>query len=290
MENPSMTGFFNLTEASVQHRSQWVGAFSKNLSSQRIGFSTPITNSFSVGGLIENNQIDFLSYNQLNVQAAYKLINKKDRTFSIGLGLNTWYNRVDWNKARTPDGSYIQGINHNDVLLPLLQKNALGMGLNFGASYRYKKMLISATVLDIDFLKSKLLNGNVDVKNAPEFRLYADYTFDISSNLSLRPSVLAVSNIDKVQNQINIEGSYLQKYYFGILERGYNKKTFDAFGLFMGIKVFRNLFAFYSYDIPVNTLHNANQGSHEILLKYSKTKNRDIGSGKYFFYHTPRFL
>ena len=117
----------------------------------------------------------------------------------------------------------------------------------------------------------QLLSRKVDLKSdkvleqqqVRHYFLHGGYNFDINSDISLEPSVLAkFVETGVFQADINLRMTYKKMVSFGLSYR-----TSDAIVIQLGYQADKFLIG-YAYDITLSDVRTASSGSHEIMMIY----------------------
>lgn len=148
--------------------------------------------------------------------------------------------------------------------------------LGFGVNYAFGKF-------DIGMSLPSIFNSNdyTDIGSIPpsyhgfnanqylHYFAYAGYSFDITENVSLSPSLMIKQlRGHDVFTDVNAWASIYRKYNIGLSYR-----INDGIKLMTQLQVVNNLQFGYAYTVGTTTLGQYNSGSHEIFISYNLTPN-----------------
>ena len=183
--------------------------------------------------------------------------------FSLGVG--TAYRGIilDKEKIQTPDGFFENG-NYNpndDYLETLFGKNISSLKMQLFLVYIYGNVEIG-----MEFDKDINILSNAGISKRDLLKINFQYQVNYNENLNLRLNGLAYSDLWVLQSDLGIAAVINKNYIGGFNFRGFSKSTFESLGLFVGADVSRNIKLIYGYDIGLNSLRRAHNGSHEIRI------------------------
>jgi type IX secretion system PorP/SprF family membrane protein len=109
--------------------------------------------------------------------------------------------------------------------------------------------------------------------------LIGGYIFDISQNTKFKPAAL-FDYVEGAPIRANLSANFL------FLERftvgaGYSMDA--AVSALAGFQVTNNIFIGYAYDYNTSDFNQYNEGSHEILIKFSLARRRGATFSPRFF-------
>ena len=288
--NPSFAGSYNGLAAGGSFRSQYTW-FNGQPFSQSFYAQLPDEKlKGGVGISLVNDYAAAHRSTDLQLQYAYK------KKFSFGylnagvqLGLLQY--SIFGDKLRASDGSYDDGsINHNDPDLPTGTVNSFAPDLGIGTSLITDKFFVGLAVqhlLPVP-LKFSTGNGSGQIKYPPTIYLQAQYNREINNNWKISPNILFKSDLTKTTLDLNFLAVYKRMITGGLGFRGFSGTTADAIIFTIGYQIKPELFAVYSYDLTISTLHHTSIGSNEIGLHYRLIPPPPPPRGKIVY--NPRFL
>lgn len=196
--------------------------------------------------------------------------------------------RLDGNRIRTPQGSYIDGsINHRDPVLGTGIQNGFGGLWEVSALYTNAHIMVMASFSDLVSLGQSV--GNATYAQDKTINFLAQYSYPMSEKLILLPGVSFRTNLNVLQSEIRAMVNYNIKNFGGLVLRGYSAKTIDALGIVAGHRVNQKFSLYYAFDIGLSGLRGAHDGTHDLIVRL----NLDPLFGKNLppkVTYNPRFL
>lgn len=259
--NPANAGSTNNVEAFLNYRTQWVGMKGAP-TSQIFTLSSPIESINSgIGISFQNDQRGLVNTISGSLKYAYHAQLNQQSKLSFGLGLDIQ------NRLLRIDESIVK-----DYEDPLLNKGSVSetfFDAAFGIEYHWNnKLTVGLGVPQI--LQG---NGGSDsfVKNSSYFIGQTSYKFDVSTDLNVEPVVL-VRYSQNIPIQYDVNGFVHYKDMFTV---GLGYRNNYAINFHAGVS-FKNFKVRYAYDFAaINSDLNIGL-SHEIMLGYTFSKNKEI--------------
>lgn len=283
--NPAYVNTVEATELALSYRAQWIdipGA-PRTL---RFGGNLPFSNEvMGLGINVVSDQLGPVSQTYADISYAYQ-INVSDNTkLSFGMDAGGSFLNVDFNKGTFENPGE-----------PLNQERINNFYPTIGAgTFVYSdQWYLGASIPN--FLTEGIYNDEVAtvVEDNIQFNFIGGYVFDISEDLKLKPAFL-INALAGAPLNINISSNFLISQVF---TAGISYRVNNAFSGLAGFQISDNAFVGYSYDYNTNALGEFNQGSHELIVKFSlggniggaqKARSRsDKGKAKQI--DTPRFF
>jgi type IX secretion system PorP/SprF family membrane protein len=254
--NPGISGMHDYFEVKSNNRIQWVGV-SDAPRTFLLSIHGPIKNmNMGLGGAIFSDVTGPTSRTGAYLSYAYHL--KLSPALKLGMGLS-----VGLLQFRI-DGTQITLRDAGDVALSGNQTSVYTADATFGFNLYHKNF-------NVGFSAPQLIGNKLEFYEAAEsaqsslarhFMLMGSYTFHISDDFDIQPSVLLkYVNPTPLQIDGGVKLSYRETVWLGATYRhddavsivaGYTHKNFVMFA--------------YSYDIPMSNLKNYSSGSHEIMI------------------------
>lgn len=267
--NSGYTGTSANFEANVLYRSQWVGLD-----------GAPETQSFTVQGRTGekiglgltaiNDNIGASNNVRINGHFAYELTTGATTKLSLGINAGADILSIDWSK----------GV-FNDDLDPVFSENLNKTRpiVGFGAFFYSDHWYLGAST--DNFLNSEIYNDDdrevTDRKS--QYYFMGGYVFDLSPSLKFKPALLT-KHIAGAPLTVDISANFLiqEKVNLGLAYR-YD----DALSALAGFHLGSKFFIGYAYDYSLTGLENYNDGSHEIILKFTVfDRNKRALSPRFF--------
>ncbi|MEM9885515.1 MAG: type IX secretion system membrane protein PorP/SprF [Bacteroidota bacterium] len=275
--NPAYAGMDNSLSMTGVFRKQWVD-LAGSPTSQHVNVHAPLPFLSSGFGLTFQND-ELGAERNLGLTAAYNYQIPVGRSGILAIGVAGGIVQKNLNGAiiRTPDGSYTDGnvINHQDGLLPINEVAATAPNIEAGIYYkseRFEAGFAARNLLEQEFAFPTF--------NPSALRAYffnASANFDLTSTLSMQPSVFVKSDVLQTQVDFSVLFQYNDNISVGASFRGYDANTSDALALIGGFRLSEKVRLYYSYDVTLSGLNTVNTGSHEILVNYNL--NKEFGEG-----------
>jgi type IX secretion system PorP/SprF family membrane protein len=272
--NPAYAGFASNLNATIAHRSQYVGLGTKSIGTQYASFSSPFLSSkFGLGVRLINDFIGLQRYTNVDLDMAYHVLEKKHKlSFGLNIGLVQFGLKGD--QLTAPDGVYLPGlVLHNDPSLPNTASAGLAPTFSFGAIYAFKNWETGVAIQNLNSPKIKLSNtsNGTIIFLARTINVHSTYVIELN-NTKIKPSFFCKTDLNKWQAQINLQVDW-RKIFAGVGFRGYNGLNNDAVITMFGLTLKEKVKVAYAYDYNVSNLGNANTGSHEISIKFDLPKS-----------------
>lgn len=268
--NSGYTGTNGRLEATLLHRSQWIGIDGAP-TTQSFGIHGKLSENTGLGLSITNDKIGPQTEQNFNANFAYRINLNEKTTLSLGLNSGVSLINIDWSRGTyqsQTDNAFLTNVNNNTRLI-------IGSG-----GYLYgEKWYIGLSVPNFIITESYDDIKESVIRRKVHYYLQGGYVFDLSSNVKFKPAFLT-----KV-----IEGSpitYDASANFMINEKfviGAGYRFTDAFSGLVGFQISESLFIGYAYDRSVTKLQKYNDGSHEIILKFNLNDKAKLARSPRFF-------
>ncbi len=276
--NPAYAGMDNSLSITGVYRSQWVGLEGSPVT-QNINAHMPLyILSGGVGLNLENDQLGAQRLTKINLSYNFQR-DLGSGILSLGARAGIVQRSLDGSQILTPDGEYTEPgvpINHNDDLLSAEEVSGSVNTFSVGVYYQSEKLEGGITVSNITEPSADL--GNLKLQLVRHYFFTFGMHFDLSSSLTIHPSVLVRSDLIQTQTDFSTIVRYNDNIFGGASFRGYNSNSIDALVLLAGLKLSENITLAYAYDLTLSGLRTVNSGSHEIMLNYNL--NKIIGAGR----------
>ena len=212
--------------------------------------------------------------NEVNINGifAYEVILGQNTRLSLGLNLGIDFYNVDWSKGLYYDNQDpIFNENVNEI------RPIVGAG-SFLYGEKWYLGVSAPNLLGLNSFNAKN-DGEQVIERVNHYYLMGGYIFDVSRDLKFKPAVLA-KVIEGSPVSIDASANFLiqDKVTLGAAYR-FN----DAVSGIIGLQLGQRIFVGYSYDYTLTDLSDYNNGSHEIILKYSGgNAKRKAGAVRFF--------
>lgn len=253
--NPAYTGTRETLSMSISQQNQWNGIKGAPQTTF-LSVHSPIGNSqLSVGADLMYDKIGVSKTTSAFVDIAYYIqLNEKGSRLSFGLkgGVNLF------------DIALSDLYADRDILKKDISNEMRG---NFGAGIYYYSPKYFVGISAMSLLKSSVLDSEADIKLVPmmpHYYLTAGYIYDISENITLRPTALVkVTEGEKTILDAELALILYEKVYIGM---GYQYE--NAMRGYAMLRLTPQLTAGYNYDYMFNDLKKYTGGVHIFMLRY----------------------
>ncbi|MCK0157149.1 type IX secretion system membrane protein PorP/SprF [Cellulophaga sp. F20128] len=262
--NSGYTGTSGTLEATILHRSQWVG-LDGSPNNQSFSIQGKAGRKVGLGLTAINDKLGASNNIQVNGNFAYELPIGYYTKLSLGINAGLDVLNIDWSKGSYADDMDPVFSDNAKTVRPILGAGAFLYSNNwyFGLS---TNNLFNSQLYDKD--------DEVVTDRKSQFYLMGGYVFDLSRTLKFKPAFLT-KHVAGAPMTVDVSGNFLlnEKLSLGVAYR-YN----DAVSALAGFYIVRELFVGYAYDYSLTDLGDYNNGSHEIILKYNVfgTKRRAL--------------
>jgi type IX secretion system PorP/SprF family membrane protein len=251
--NPGFAGANDAICASLLYRNQWTG-FGGEPKTALFQADMPLDVVHGGVGLAVHAMDKLGAGNSLNIRACYAFRTDLGNG-RLGIGAAIGY------MQQSLDGSKLVYNDLGDQNIPTGNESGgtydLGLGLYYNTEDWY--VGLASTHLTANDLKY----GDITTKMARHYFLQAGYSYDLTSSLALKPSVIAKTDAVETQLDINANLMINNKYWIGASYR-----LEDAIAIMAGLEIMPNLKFGYSYDITTSDIKTYSSGTHEVVLGY----------------------
>ena len=269
--NPAYAGSTGTLEATLLHRSQWVGIDGAP-ETQSFSIHSPLRNEMIGLGLsVVNDKIGPSNELYVDGNFSYSIPLGYEKRLAFGLKAGMRMLNIDWSKGRY--------YNNNDVLLNQNIDNQMKLAVGAGIYYYTDKWYLGFSIPS--FIENSYYD---DVQESIDYDrlhyyLMGGYVFDLNPNLKFKPAFL-VKAVSGAPLTADISANFMIAEKFVI---GGSYRTDDSVSILAGFQISRSFYIGYAFDYTVSELNKYNDGSHEIILRYQFTKNQSkIKSPRFF--------
>lgn len=254
--NPAAIALNDKIPVAFTYRKLWAG-ITGSPTVQYLSGNMQIANAMGAGMKVFNYQAGPLRKTGLEATYCYHLALNTDGTM-LSFGLSGLLYQVYLNKSELK-------IEEQDDPVFMGSDKTIAPDASFGMYLYQDRFFIGLAI-------PQLFNRNIDFKTdgilqqkqVRHYYLHGGYTFDLSPDLTLEPSLLfKFIESGLFQADINTLFTYKESVIFGL-----SLRTADAFIIRAGYKT-GDFVIGYSFDKLLNDFKSRTYGSHEILLIYS---------------------
>ena len=270
--NPGFAGSRGVIATSILHRSQWMGFNDGGAAASTQNFSVDAELPFLYGGVGLNVVNDNIAeFRNLGLQASYAYRTELG-VGQIGMGMSVGMYQSGLN------GSKLKSAQSNDPAIPTVEVKGSSLDIGAGIYYNTQDVYVGLSSAHMTEPTVEWSDGQ-DFDLTRHYFLIAGYYHELSSLLSLNPSIYLKSDGATSQLDINTNLIYNNKMWGGVSYR-----LDEGVSLLAGMNMNEDFRFGLAYDI---TIMNAMKNSLEFMLGYNfKIKtNKTISK-----YKNPRFL
>jgi type IX secretion system PorP/SprF family membrane protein len=263
-ENISVTGLI---------REQWVGLDGAP-STQTLSAHAPVWGKkLGIGITVLNESIGVSKRTGVNLNGAYRIpMDKNVLSFGLQLGMNSISESL-LDLGLATDNQF--QVNTGRQMAP---------NFGFGTYYLAPKWYLGLSIPRMIQNRLDVTTGTGDIQNKLNVKdwhyfLTAGSIHTISNDVKLKPAAM-LKVVNGAPMELDLSCNALLR---DFVWAGLGYRTGDAFSLLLGANLTKQLRLGYSYDLSTSELKDFNSGSHEIMLGYdfSFDKNKII-SPRYF--------
>lgn len=253
--NPAYAGTRNALNLNTLTRLQWVG-LEGSPKTFSVALHSPVNKrKIGLGVTLVTDEVGPVRNTYFTLNYAYRLKINDNLTLSMGIkgGLSNYHAGLSELKVNDPED-------------PRFQVDEKKLSPNVGVGF-----YLYSDKYYVGFSAPKLLETTVDEEYAASenelkrhYYIIGGYIWKINSHWIFKPSLLtkAVSGAP-VSNDITMQFLYNDRIWMGAMYR-----IGDAAGLFLDVKINKQLIVGYGYDFSLNGLSGINSGTHEIMLSF----------------------
>jgi len=253
--NPAYSGTRNALNLNTLTRLQWVG-LEGSPKTFSVALHSPINKrKVGLGLTLVTDEVGPVRNTYFTVNYAYRLKITDKVTLSMGIkgGISNYY-------------AGLSDLKVNDEEDPQFLSNEKKLSPNVGVGF-----YLYSDKYYVGFSAPKLIETTVDEEYAASknelkrhYYIIGGYIWQINSRWLFKPTLLtkAVSGAP-VSNDITMQFLYNDRIWMGAMYR-----IGDAAGLFVDVKINRQIMVGYGYDFSLNGLSGINSGTHEIMLSF----------------------
>lgn len=259
--NPAYAGSNKSLEFIMGYRNQWVGFEGAPRSFNASGYTSfKKHDNMAAGGMINYDRSGLIGRTSFYGSYSYhlKLGNKMNIGFGLSLG-GVQYNIKVYDAKPYPDDK-------DDIFLRSDILNAIAFDSNSGL-YLYNKNFFFGFSAQ-QMANAKIRWDNTIGKLVPLYYVNTGYTFyaDKKKEWGIQPSALArFSSPHPYQLEYSLRIIYKEMIWLGATYRDNASMS----GIF-GVMIDKQFKVGYSYDYTLSQLNNYSNGSHEIVLSYTR--------------------
>lgn len=269
--NSAYAGSTGTLEASLLHRSQWVGIDGAP-QTQAFAIHSPMRNDkVGLGFSLVNDKLGPSNELYIDGNFSYSIAFANERKLAFGLKAGMRILNVDWSRGRYNDPI--------DVLLNENIDNKMKPSIGAGLYYYSDKWYIGASVPS--FIRGDYYDDVEEAIDYDRFHYYfiGGYVFNFSDNLKFKPAFM-LKAVSGAPMSADISANFLIQEKFTL---GASHRLGDSVSALAGFQVTNSIYLGYAFDYTVTDLNKYNDGSHEFILRYQfQKKSQQIKSPRFF--------
>ncbi len=274
--NPAYAGSRDVFSFVGLYRTQWVGLDGAPRTITASGHS-PIGDHIGVGVNVTNDEIFISKETYFDVDFSYSVNVTKTGQLAFGIKGGGHLLNIDSNLAN--HGPYNPGDGSAEIFID----NKFSPQFGAGAYYYTNKFYLGLSVPNIletdHFDESSNSNSDAVSKERVSYYMMTGYTFDLSDNLLLKPSLLT-KIVEGSPLQVDVSANFLL---YKKLTLGVAYRWSAAISAMVGFQITDQLMLGFSYDEETTELANYNDGSYEFFLRFELFNKTDrIVSPRFF--------
>ena len=270
--NPGFAGSRGVIATSILHRSQWMGFSDDGAAASTQNFSVDAELPFLYGGVGLNVVKDNIAqFSNLGLQASYAYRTELG-VGQIGMGMSVGMYQSGLN------GGALRSAEIGDPAIPTGEVKGSSLDIGAGIYYNTQDVYVGLSSAHMTESTVEWSDGQ-DFDLSRHYFLIAGYYHELSSLLSLNPSIYLKSDGATSQLDINTNLIYNNKMWGGVSYR-----LDEGISLLAGMNVNEDLRFGLAYDV---TMMNTMSNSLEFMLGYNFKIKTNKAISKY---KNPRFL
>ena len=270
--NPGFAGSRGVIATSILHRSQWMGFNDGGAAASTQNFSVDAELPFLYGGVGLNVVNDNIAeFRNLGLQASYAYRTELG-VGQIGMGMSVGMYQSGLN------GGALKSAQSGDPAIPTGEVKGSSLDIGAGIYYNTQDVYVGLSSAHMTEPTVEWSDGQ-DFDLTRHYFLIAGYYHELSSLLSLNPSIYLKSDGATSQLDINTNLIYNNKLWGGVSYR-----LDEGLSLLAGMNVNEDFRFGLAYDV---TMMNAMSNSLEFMLGYNFKIKTNKAISKY---KNPRFL
>ncbi|HEY1062029.1 MAG TPA: type IX secretion system membrane protein PorP/SprF [Daejeonella sp.] len=273
--NPAYAGSRNVAAATALYRNQWVGIEGAPQTGT-FTMDAPFANErLGLGIQLMSDKVGITKTTGIVLSGAFRIpINEGSLSFGLQGSMNNYhagFSSVNLDPSGpVPDMAF--GSDVNKTLY------------NFGSGAYYRNSRFYAGLSVQDFVRNRLNNDTIDVgditaRQSAHAYLATGYVFPLGFDFNLKTSVL-VKGVRGAPVQGDLNATLWIK---EVLAIGAEYRTSADISAMMEIRVSPRVSVGYAFDKSITSLRTYNSGSHEFMLRYEFSFDRErVLSPRYF--------
>jgi len=275
--NPAYAGSRETLNATVLHRSQWLG-IDRGPTTQTLSVHAPLENEkIGLGLSVINDSPGFENFVFVYGDFSYTI--KTGEKTKLALGLKAGLTHYNLDQVFLNDPLVVEDPffgNYSDRWNP---------NVGIGAYWHTNKWYLGLSaprIINTDYNQTESSNGiSYIAQERIGYYFTGGYVFDLSESTKLKPSFLIkATNGAPLSTDLTAHVLINDKFWIGGSYR--NNINTSSLAALADFQITQEIRAGYSYDHYISDLRPFTGGTHEIILIYEVFKTKRIKSPRYF--------
>ena len=270
--NPAYAGSRGHTTITALGRTQWVG-FDGAPDTQTLSYDSPIGfRGLGLGIILVNDKLGPSHETYLDGNVSYTIETGEDGNLAFGLKLGGRLLNIDWSLGEIDNDNDLSFANNvNNKFLP-----TVGAGVYYYESNWYLGLSVP------NFLRQEHFDGALQIGELAvermHFFLIGGVVFDLSDDIKFKPAAL-FKGVAGAPLSLDVSANFMfvNKFTAGVAWR-----WGDSIAGLLGFQASPSLYLGYAYDLTTSNYNVANNGTHEIMLRYEVFRNDKLKSPRFF--------
>ncbi len=250
--NPAYAGANGAYCGTLLYRNQWTGFGGEPKTMLFTADAAFDEIHGGVGLTVISDQLGFDKNLSLRAAYAYRT-DLGDGKLAIGADFGLMQKSID--------GSKFVFNQSGDQSIPTGNVSGGTFDMGLGLYYNTDKLFVGGSASHLT--AGEIKYSNIKTKLARHYFLQAGYNVDLTSSLTLKPSILMKTDAASTQLDVNANLLINNKYWAGLSYR-----LQDAIVIMVGMEIIPNLKFGYSYDLTLSDIKTYSSGTHEVMLGY----------------------
>jgi len=270
--NPAYVGSRGHATITALGRAQWIG-FDGAPDTQTLSYDTPIGyNGLGLGLNLVNDKIGPSLETYLDGNVSYTIDTGEEGNLAFGLKLGARLLNINWSEDYRYDA--VDDAFADNVVNKFLP--TIGAGIYYYEPDWYLGLAVP------NFLSQEHYDGDLNIEQTAVERMHfffiAGLVLDLSQDIKFKPAaLLKVVSGAPLSLDVSANFMFVEKFRAGLAWR-----WGDSIAALLGFQASQSLYLGYSYDLTTSNYNVANEGTHEVLLRYEIFRQEKMKSPRFF--------
>ena len=270
--NPAYSGSRGHGVITALGRTQWVG-FEGAPDTQTLSYDSPIGyKGLGLGIMLVNDKLGPSHETYLDGNVSYTIDTGEEGNLAFGLKLGGRLLNIDWTLGDVDDDNDAAFANNvNNKFLP-----TIGAGVYYYESDWYLGLSVP------NFLRQEHFDGALRVGELAvermHFFLIGGVVFNLSDDVKFKPAFL-FKGVSGAPLSIDVSANFM---FIDKFTAGLAWRWDDSVAALLGFQANQSLYLGYAFDLTTSNYNVANNGTHEIMLRYEVFRDDKVKSPRFF--------